>query len=92
METKDTKVKEAKHEVEQAPSQIYCLACRKHQDCVEVTRQETQFDSRKTKKPMTRYTWVGKCKVCGKEVRRFSKGDHHEEKEKTEVPEEKTKA
>ena len=56
------------------PAEIYCFHCRKAQPVKDLKSEATKFDSRKSKKPMSRDTWVGVCAVCGKSVRQFAKG------------------
>lgn len=57
-----------------SPANIYCFHCREAKPVKDVSLQQTKFDSRKDKKPMSRDTWVGCCSVCGKSVRQFAKG------------------
>lgn len=61
-----------------APTELYCLACRKRQPVSGCQKQEIKFVSKKTQKNMSRTAWVGKCEGkrsngsdCGKSVRCF---------------------
>lgn len=61
-----------------SPKELYCLACRKRQPVVNVTKENIKFVSKKTKTEMSRFSWVGTCdgkrangNHCGQKVRCF---------------------